>query len=429
MKLSSDDQDLDLPLLVEVELEEKGKEEITENQQIQEDLEFFDSFRSFEDEDEDENEANRKKNGTWNCGYVNAVFASVEYSLNYHSNLFTDDELELLRLLQTKLSLNSKRILSRLLFRKHKWMKTSSFIYYLKSKPNYLPEEKGELQKSLLEALDELHDYQIIQKISSDLTFEESWQIANQLFTYMDWLMLYKFLFSISASKSMISNSNTNGTSTSHQTKQDFIMMMKKMIVNRKTVFGGNLSIKFPLLFLKFLQTVWLQKNHHNHSHDNNNNTTTSTTTTSAPTITTSGPNVLQASYALIQMNLHSFHFMKRILRLYQVSVLLLLLQLRWRQKFSSIFLLLIYIQVTSNFPSLTTGSTFISIYRPIDNYAPLLNMFHMIRYPNYPITIQTSVSGASPLFMSRQQFLCWEAAVEFRVLLEEVKDDYNCSF
>jgi hypothetical protein len=107
----------------------------------------------------------------------------------------------------------------------------------------------------------------------------------------------------------------------------------------------------------------------------------------------------------IVKLNTSILVFLKRILRLYQI---------------------------TSNFPSMTTGSTFISTYRMIDNYSPLLTIFQMVKYPNYTINIRLKSSlsepteGKSLLFKSRKQFHQWEATTELRVLFEEVKNKHT---
>lgn len=276
------------------------------------DLGFFDSFAEVPDAKEPSNSLE------WNCGYVNAVYAAVDYAMDFHRNLFTLSEQALLQLLQAKLSPDSKRIFCRLLFRKHKWMKSSSFTYYLHSKPYYTFEERQSLQYILNDVLQELFDYKFIEKIHTSLSFEESWDIAKQLFTYEDWLMFYKHLFSVSASKILNSTSSSSGTGYSINNKNDFIEAMKKAIITQKTVFGASLADKFPALFVKYLQTVWVNKMNSNDQQAQRNNLSEG----QQGAKNHSHPMKMKdPTLSIVQMRTTILHFMKRVLRLYQVSI------------------------------------------------------------------------------------------------------------
>jgi hypothetical protein len=355
------------------------------------DLGFFDSFlepaavelNRFVEEDEEENTKRE-----WNCGYVDAVFAAIHYAKDHNSNLFSTEELLLLNQLIDKLTLNSKRILCRLLFRKHKWMKSDSFKFYIQSKPNQFREElqlkshhqkvidlpDGTETKYLIdlvhESVDELIRNDFLCKLSSHASFEECWEIAHQLLSFEQWQLLYISIFNSSSIPSSSSSS-----------KKDFIEFMKKSILSQKTFFGSSLKSKFPSLFLKFMEQESLSNNNRYNSRIPKKSSTSNSS------------KIIQ----IVKLNASILVFLKRILRLYQI---------------------------TSNFPSMTTGSTFISTYRMIDNYSPLLTIFQMVKYPNYVINIKLNSSDSgekSLLFKSQKQFHQWEATTELRVLFEEV--------
>jgi hypothetical protein len=256
-------------------------------------VELFDNFT---EESTSEVVETEKNEGEWNLGYINAVFSAVDFALEYNLNLFTSDEVLMLKKLKDDLSVNAKRILCRLLFRKHKWMKVDSFKFYVQSKSFslYSLDERHSLPDLVNDAVEELITKHYLLSFSSlstsstsssssssHVTFDDCWEIANQLLSFEEWQLLFKFLFANRLSKFAVINS-----------KKDLMEEIKKLLLTQRTFYGTTLKSKFPELFIKFLNT--------NHNKENKEK-------------------LAGSMFRIVQLKKDLLIFMKRILRLYQV--------------------------------------------------------------------------------------------------------------
>jgi hypothetical protein len=209
----------------------------------------------------------------WNLGYVEAVSKAIKFILDFNQNLFSSDEIEVFQLLiGNDLSLNGKRLLCRLLFRKTKWMKVDSFKFYLQNRKSNSSQadhadtaaSQGSDGNFLQESLDELLRYQVLITLSKDMTFRDAWKIAVQLLTLEEWHNLYKQMFNhaiklpIASTKSVEGDSKGTTTSSSslpsQTNKKDVIEYIRKTLTTQRNFFGYSLKDKFASFLITFFQ-------------------------------------------------------------------------------------------------------------------------------------------------------------------------------
>lgn len=157
------------------------------------------------------------------CAYASALLEAVDFAVGKNINLFSPNELEILRQVQC-LPYDSLRIFGRLLTRKSKWVKIVKLEEYLvKSCENTI--------SATIEATSALIQAGFMETLSSNNDFHAVWSIAESTFAFDDWIWLTHRL--------------TGGKPKSGLKKDDAIKILRKNIETQKTCFGTSLKDRF----------------------------------------------------------------------------------------------------------------------------------------------------------------------------------------
>lgn len=121
---------------------------------------------------------------SWNCAYLLALEEQCQLiDIPCFRQLFSEREISLISLCQ-RLSFNDKCLLSRMILRKHDWMRSTSLVNYLPSKDH----------SQVIETLQNMENLGVSLSLAAGLSWDDVWEAACSCLTKDEWKSISQLL-------------------------------------------------------------------------------------------------------------------------------------------------------------------------------------------------------------------------------------------
>jgi len=190
--------------------------------------------------------------------YRNSLIESITFILTRHSTLFDEDERDILNSIvalsdvdantisafDIATCVDAQTILSRMILRKGSWMKSVSFLDFLKFIGNFNnAASRVDLALKLLREKNIVDIFDPCKKFIDflDMPFDEAWNIAESCFSVSDISVLHQI---VSNCKSKVSG------------KANMLASIKMKISGQSNVFGKSLKERFPYFLIETCKKI-----------------------------------------------------------------------------------------------------------------------------------------------------------------------------